>query len=349
MRYVVLGAGAVGATIGGRLAEAGHDVVLVARGEHARAMRAGGLRLATPQRLVVVRPPVVDDARDLRLRVDDVLLLTTKTQHSAGLLDAVAAGEVEAEPGDGFVAERVPVVCVQNGVANERIAARRFRRVYGACVMLPASHLRPGEVDAQGSPYSGMLEVGRYPEGTGTLTERICADLTGSGVFCTPRERVMPWKYAKLLRNLGNATQALCGDDLDAGAAALAEDLDRRARREAETCLAAAGIAVVDDREWAAHRGDRVMIRPVGDRTRGGGSSWQSLARASGSIETDYLNGEIVLLGHQHGVPTPVNRTLQLWANAVARRGGRPGAVTPAELVAAAEREASVDAADRTG
>lgn len=334
MRYVVLGAGAVGATVGGRLAEAGREVVLLARGEHARVMRERGLRLATPEGVVTVSPPVVDDPSGLRPRPDDVLLLATKTQDTAALLDAVAAGTV----GDDPVAEALPVVCVQNGVENERTAARRFRLVYGACVMLPASHLRPGEVDAQGSPYSGALEIGRYPSGADAFTERICADLTASRVLSTPREHVMAWKYAKLLRNLGNAVEALCGSGLRGRAGDLAAELERLARGEALACFDAAGIAVVGDAEWTAHRGDRVRILPVGDRARSGGSSWQSLARASGSIETDYLNGEVVLLGRRYGVATPVNRTLQLWANAVARRGAAPGGVAPADLVAAVAR-----------
>ena len=48
MRYIIVGAGAVGGAIGGRLAEAGHDVVLVARGAQYEALRTGGLRLTTP-------------------------------------------------------------------------------------------------------------------------------------------------------------------------------------------------------------------------------------------------------------------------------------------------------------
>lgn len=66
-------------------------------------------------------------------------------------------------------------------------------------------------MDAQGSPYSGALEIGRYPSGTDAFTERICADLTASRVLSTPRERVMARKYAKLLRNLGNAIEARAG------------------------------------------------------------------------------------------------------------------------------------------
>ena len=57
MRYVVYGAGAVGGGIGGKLAQAGKDVVLIARGDHLRAMQADGLRLRTPRE--DVRVPVV--------------------------------------------------------------------------------------------------------------------------------------------------------------------------------------------------------------------------------------------------------------------------------------------------
>ena len=79
-------------------------------------------------------------------------------------------------------------------------------------------------------------------------------------------------------------------------------------------------------------RGDRMNIRPVAGAEPGGSSSWQSLSRGTGSIEADYLNGEIVLLGRLHGVPTPVNEALQRLANAFARQGRRPGSLAPAEL-----------------
>jgi 2-dehydropantoate 2-reductase len=70
-----------------------------------------------------------------------------------------------------------------------------------------------------------------------------------------------------------------------------------------------------------------VQHRPVEGRPRAGGSSWQSLARGTGSIEADYLNGEIVLLGRLYAVPTPVNELLQQLANVAARERARPGSV----------------------
>jgi 2-dehydropantoate 2-reductase len=137
----------------------------------------------------------------------------------------------------------------------------------------------------------------------------------------------MRWKYAKLLMNLANAAEALCGhEDPDAG------ELARRARSEGAAVLRAAGVDVASREEDRERRGDLLTPRPIGGRPRRGGSSWQSLQRGTGSIETDYLNGEIVLLGRQHDVPTPVNALLQRAANDAARRGLRPGE-TPARTL----------------
>jgi len=63
----------------------------------------------------------------------------------------------------------------------------------------------------------------------------------------------------------------------------------------------------------------------------------QSLARGARSLETDYLNGEIVVLGKLHGIPTPYNRTLQRVVNEFARTGKRPGSLTVEQLQALAK------------
>jgi 2-dehydropantoate 2-reductase len=52
-----------------------------------------------------------------------------------------------------------------------------------------------------------------------------------------------------------------------------------------------------------------------------------------GSVETDYLNGEIVLLGRLAGVPTPANGLLQQWSNELARNRRAPGAISPDEFL----------------
>jgi 2-dehydropantoate 2-reductase len=372
MRYIIIGAGAVGGTIGGSLFQGGHDVVLVARGAHLEALRARGLRLATPSGTHQLDIPVVGGPAELRLRSDDVLILATKTQDAAALLadwawqpvpgaPASADGAPAGNASAGAVAAGVlPVVCAQNGVASERFALRRFRHVYGMCVWLPATHLEPGTVQAQGAPLAGLLSVGRYPAGTDSTIERIAGDLAKSRFLAPVSTNVMRWKYGKLLDNLGNAIEALCGrgaagfggarapgaptpgaptpgaQSTGAPAASDGAELRRRTRAEGIAVLAAAGIAHADREEVAAARGDRVRIEAVNGAARPGGSSWQSLTRGTGTIEADFLNGEIALLGREHGVPAPVNEALQRLANQAARERRAPGFMTPAQVLAAA-------------
>ncbi|TYB60632.1 ketopantoate reductase family protein [Nonomuraea sp. PA05] len=307
MRYIVIGAGAVGGTIGARLYQGGHEVLLIARGAHYEALRRDGLRLITPESSETLDIPAADGP--VPTRDDDVLILATKSQ------DTIAA--LAPWPAD------LPVVCAQNGVANERMVLRRFERVYGMCVWLPAQIPQPGAIAAHGHPYSGILHVGRYPQGVDDdgLAERIADDLSKRGLIGRAVPDVMRWKYAKLLSNLGNAAQALLG-----GGPATAE-VAERAKAEATAVLERAGIAYTSPEEEAAVRGNKVDAREIEGVTRSGGSSWQSLARAAGSIEADYLNGEIVLLGREHGLATPVNETLRREANRFAREKQAPGSM----------------------
>ena len=318
-----MGAGAVGGVLGARLHEAGYEVVLVARGPHHDAILTEGLRVESPDGVSVHALAVVDHPTAISPCDGDVVLLTTKSQHTVAALDAL----VEA----GFGAH--PLVCVQNGVHNERAALRRFPLVYGCCVMLPTTFLQPGVVQAHSAPVAGILDVGRYPAGTDDVAVDVAAAFAASSFGAEAVADIMRWKYCKLLMNLANALEALCGP------AARGGEVDRRARAEGVACLEAAGIAYASQEEDLARRGDMVRQLPVGGRTRSGGSSWQSLQRRAGSIETDYLNGEIVLLGRVHGVPTPVNELLQHMAGDLARSGTAPGAVDADELLARLSEE----------
>lgn len=252
MRYIIIGAGAIGATIGGRLAEAGLDVVLVARGAHAQALAADGLRLTTAGGERVHRLPVVTGPAELgELRPDDVLLLTVKTQDAIAALDAWGDAEVA---GGGTAAQRLPVLCLQNGVESERLALRRFARVYGVCVWLPATFLEPGVVSALCAPLTGILHLGRAAGGSDARARAIAADLEKAGFGAPVVEDVMRWKYAKLLGNLGNAIQATTGPEPDPAKAALL----LRAIREGKAAFAAAGIGYASDAEQSAARDGKV-------------------------------------------------------------------------------------------
>lgn len=328
-RYVIIGAGAIGGTIGGRLAQAGRDVVLVARGPHLSALRERGLRLVDPDRAAELAIPAADGPDGVGLRPGDVLLLATKSQDTPAVLDAWASAPVE---GGGTAAEELPLLCAQNGVENERAALRRFARTYGVCVWLPAVHLEPGVVAARSAPVAGVLEVGRYPHGVDDLVRAVVADLRAAGFAARGSADVMRWKYVKLLRNLGNAIDAA----IVPGSGA--EALRRWALTEARAVLAAAGVEVASYREEARRRRDIAISRPVPGLTETGSSTWQSLAKGAGSVETDYLNGEIVLLGRLHGVPTPVNERLQELASAAARDGRAPRTVAAADVLGVPRR-----------
>src|ERR1700731_4233582 len=121
MRYIVIGAGGVGGTIGGRLAQAGHEVVLVARGPHLDALRTqGGLRLTTPEGTSVIGLPAVSGPDEVELTSDDVFLLAAKTQDAEAAMAGWAWQPVKGGPrtGDAVAAGHLPVLCAQNGVAS---------------------------------------------------------------------------------------------------------------------------------------------------------------------------------------------------------------------------------------
>jgi 2-dehydropantoate 2-reductase len=336
MRYIIIGAGAIGGTIGARLFEGGREVVLVARGAHLAALRARGLRFVSSDGESTLRIPAIGEPGELELRDGDVLVLAVKTQDAEAVLAEwawrpVRGGRVAADgvAADGVAAHSLPVVCAQNGVASERLALRRFRQVYGVCVWLPATYLEPGTVEALCAPLTGILHIGRYPSGVDAMATQIGADLTTNRLLAPVSADVMRWKYAKLLANLANAIQVVCGHDAGEGA----DDLRRCARAEGTAVLEKAGIAYVSEEESREARGDLVR-EPINAPPRGGGSSWQSLTRGTGSVEADFLNGEIVLLGREHGVPVPVNEVLQRLANQAARERRAPGSMAPGEVAA---------------
>lgn len=311
MRIVILGAGAIGGVVGAHLARANREVLLVARGAHLATMRESGLRVETPTETFVVKPEVTDRPA---WRAGDVAVLATKTQHAAAALRELA------------VPQDVPVMCMTNGIEAERIALRHGPRVIGCCVVLPATHLSPGVVQAWASPIPGALDLGSYPDGVAPEAERLAAELRTAGFASEVRADIMRWKRGKLLSNLANGAEALCGP------AARRSVLMELARREGLACFAAAGLSTISDEEDAARRAG-LESQPIAGVARGGGSTWQSLARGAAILETDFLNGEIALLGRLHGVPTPVNDRLQQLAAAAAQAGVAPGSMSLDALI----------------
>jgi 2-dehydropantoate 2-reductase len=306
--------------IGARLHRHGHDVVLIARGSHLEAIQRDGLMLIEPEGSSTQAVPAVGNPEELSFGERDVVILTMKTQD-------VAAALAELQ---SVTNRDLPIVCAQNGVESERIASRSFSQVYGMLVWLPATFLEPGRVIAYAAPTAGLLDAGCYPSGTDSRVAQITAALDASGFAAQPQPAIMCWKYNKLLGNLYNAVMALFGPGEEVPGA-----FRERLREEALACYAAAGIEYISEDEANARR-DRagVQLVAIEGQPRLSGSSWQSLYRGLGSIETDFLNGEIALLGRLHGVPTPCNAALQRLANRVARQRLKPGSISLAELEA---------------
>ncbi|MFB9448766.1 ketopantoate reductase family protein [Dactylosporangium vinaceum] len=320
MRFVIIGAGAVGGVVAGRLAGAGAAVALVARGAHLEAIRRDGLLLREAGGDSRHHLPAFATPAEVDWRAGDVAVLAVKSNSTESLLTRL--------PRD------TPVVCLQNGVANERAALRLFPDVYGVCVMLPSAHLEPGVVVAQCAPIPGILDIGRIPGGVDPRAEAIAAHLVEAGFVCEARPDIMRRKYTKLLMNLGNAVEALCGRS------EAADELAALLRAEGEAVLRAAGIEYASAAEDRERRGDLLQLVPVAGQERGGGSTWQSLARATGEVEADYLNGEIVLLGRLHDTPAPANETARRLVIEAATRGAAPGSMPPAQLRAAIDGSA---------
>ncbi len=324
---MVLGAGAIGGSIGGKLAAAGQEVALIARGPHLEALRRDGLELRDPDQVARHHLPAHGSPAEAGLVAGDVVLLATKSQQTQAALEALARAL-------GPRRDEVVVVCAQNGVENERMALRLFERVYGMRVVVAATHLEPGVVELATAPVFGLLDIGRFPAGSDETAEAVAADLVGAGFDAVATDDVMSFKYLKLLGNLGNAIEAACGPGIDDGPA---KELLELARAEALEVYAAAGIKTADEEVERARRARRGPLRMAAGRERTGGSSWQSLARGTGDIEADYLNGEIVLVGRLHSLPTPANALLRQVADELAAGRRPPGTIAPAELLARLE------------
>jgi 2-dehydropantoate 2-reductase len=326
MRYVIFGAGAVGGLVGARLYQSGHQVQLIARGTHYEAIKRDGLTMLSPNERETFRIPVAPDAGSAALRAGDVILLCVKAQDSwAALLDIRdAAPRLE-----------LPIVCMQNGVASEEMALRLFPEVHAAVVLVPAEHLEPGVVAGYGSKFTGRIDLGRYPEGVDGRSREISGALAGSQFQSEARADIMVHKYAKLIQNLANGVEAICGPGQGDGPNG---ELIDRVRAEGRAVLRTAQIAFeVEDVADVASRWAQIGFAPIEGRAHRGGSGWQSVVRGAGSIETDYLNGEIVLMGRRLGVPTPLNQLVQGLARETVIAGQEPGWLTAGQVLGIAD------------
>lgn len=315
MRIIIYGAGAIGGVVGAHLHLTGTEVVLIGRSAHVNAINEQGLRFVTPTETHNLRLPAVTGPDQIDFGPEDVVLLCVKGQNTDEAL-----GDLRA------VVEDIPVFCLQNGIRNEEIAVGYFPGVYGVMVRVGGVYVTDGEITARRDP-PGWLIIGQYPTGKDDLAEEVADRLRRAGFFVLVTPDVMPYKWGKLMMNLGNAIGAITnarGGDSNRIYAAVHE--------EARQILSRAGIHWISNEELA-ERWPESTERPRNSlRTEAQSSTWQSLARRQGTVETDFLNGEIVRQAEQLGIEAPVNQMLLRIAQEMAAGGETPGKYDPTEL-----------------
>ncbi|WP_087005050.1 ketopantoate reductase family protein [Rhizobium sullae] len=310
-RYVIIGAGAVGASLAAQFEQSGIKYALVGRGAQISHIRKHGLNYQRPSGTRQIDLNAFDLADPPELTSDDILLLTVKSQDAAGALAfwswRTLSNSIHT------AATSLPVVTFQNGLATEAVALRTFARVYGASILTPARFTETGKVVVGGDPQVGVVTVGRFPFGRDETGDRIAADLNHAGYLSEPSAEIRRWKSAKLLHNVRNVLELFDGAaDLRGAIREALVDEARRAFQAAGYTLALPSERTVDISDWRTAQNSG--IHP------GQQSTWQSFTRGASS-EVDFLNGEIVLLGRLHGTSTPYNAAVQVLAGRLAHQG----------------------------
>lgn len=323
MRIAIVGAGAIGCFLAARLSAAGHDVTLVGRDEQVEAISRGGLLLTEANG---ERKRYELRARRRLEAEPELVLLTVKTQDVVEACQQIAPALGEA-----------PVVAMQNGLEGDRIAAGILGReaVMGAVVMCATSYLKPGEISVQ---FAGWLIVGE-PFGAVRSRTREVATALAAGLPTYVSRHLTRTRWSKLIYNLNNGLGAATGLTLpEIARTREGVRLSVRLMREGYAVARAAGVRLDHGlyglSPGALSRDPNASLvallqstmtsvvsaapEPVGVAVLGAasrsrlnsiairGSTWQSIQRGKAS-EIDHLNGYVVRLGRQLGVPTPYN------------------------------------------
>jgi 2-dehydropantoate 2-reductase len=332
-RIAVAGAGSIGCYVGGCLARAGRDVTLLARPALADAIARQGLRVSdldgadhtlAPSALTVATDPAA------ALAQADIVLVTVKSGATAEMAEAIG----HHAPPDAVV------ISLQNGVGNADVLRARLdagQRVVAGMVPFNVVPARPeGAAPRFHRATSGAIRIAAGVEGLRAILHvpdaPVAEHADMAGVL-----------WAKLLLNLNNALNALCGLPL------AAELADRRWRvllaaqvAEALTVLRAAGIRLarveavppraipfilrLPDPIFRAVASRMLAIDPAARS-----SMWEDLERRR-ATEIDYLQGAILALAAEAGVAAPVTvRIARLVKEAEAAGRGSPG-LAPEEV-----------------
>lgn len=312
MRFLFLGAGAIGTYVGGSLALAGHQVSFSEQPDAAATIAADGLRVTKGGATQAVRDFSIfgSAAEALAAGPYNVAVCALKSFDTEAALDGLlATGELVP-----------PVLSLQNGVANEPLIAAKLGidRVITGTVTTAVS--KPGVGQVVEEKLRGIGIAVNHQLGKSLVSALNDAGLNAIGY---PEPRAMKW--SKLLTNLtGNATSAI----LDEPVSTLFADprtygIEIAVLRECLAVMAALGLRPVDlpgtpvrALALAAKRLPKFIAQPALTKALGSGrgdkmpSFHIDLYSGRGRTEVRFLNGAVAEQGAELGVPTPVNRVL---------------------------------------
>lgn len=311
MKFLFLGAGAIGTYVGGSLAAAGEDVTFIERPETAEAIAAHGLRVRTRTTTRVVRDVTVHGTAVEALAAGpyDIGVFALKSFDTQTALDELVA-----------TGHEVPtILSLQNGVDNEGTIAATLGagKVIAGTVATAVS--KPGIGEVVEEKHRGIGVALGHP-----LSEPLVAALDRAELSGRAFRDAHAMKWSKLLTNLtGNATSAI----LDETVAQLfadrhTYDIELAVLRECLAVMKAKGYRVVDlpgtpVRALAlATRLPRFVAQPALTRALGAGrgdkmpSFHIDLHGGRGRTEVGFLNGAVARAGAEAGVPTPANALL---------------------------------------
>ncbi|HOJ13998.1 MAG TPA: ketopantoate reductase family protein [Deltaproteobacteria bacterium] len=298
MKYLVMGAGALGSVFGGMLAEHGHDVTFVGADDHLLAMREQGLTITGIWGEHHVHPVKAHYKTEGLEGVFDVVLLCVKSYHTATVIAQTAP----------YLHESSLVFSIQNGLGNWEIIADAvgWDRTVGARVIFGAEVPRPGT--ARVTVYADKVLLGS-PSGTAPKDkiDTVRSHLDSAGIPCSVTDDIESSLWGKVLYNCSlNALGAILNvpyGELSETPALM--DMIRRVIGEIFEVARAKGVKLP-----YAHAGEyfrvltEVQLPPTASHRS---SMLQDLSRGSLLTEIDALNGAISRYGRELGVMTPAN------------------------------------------
>ena len=292
MRIAIIGAGGTGGYFGGLLARAGEDITFIARGAHLDALRAHGITVQSPTEQFTVPAQATDDPASVG-PVDFVLFCVKA-------YDTESAAE-QIRP---LVGTDTMLLSVQNGIDNEeRIAAIVGReQVIGGFAGVVAKIERPGVIAVTVPIGGGYMRIGELPRGTSARVERLRETLVHANIptEVLPDISVGLWEKFLFICALSGVTSLTRLPTGPIFACAETRAFYRGVMEEVAAVARARGVALTDDVV------DRWMEQSAAVPGGAYGSMYHDLA-AGRRMELDSLNGTLVRLGQECGVPTPLN------------------------------------------